>query len=81
MSLDKTVENVNLMLNSVSSNVNELLTLFRWAILLFIITFCLMVIALTILCCYVKCYEIKNVNKLREAEELSRNDEKIYLAV
>ncbi|VDM14022.1 unnamed protein product [Wuchereria bancrofti] len=76
-----TVENVNLMLNSVSSNVNELLTLFRWAILLFIVTFCLMAIALTILFCYVKCYEIKNVNKLRETEESSRNDEKIYLAV
>ncbi|EFO15544.1 hypothetical protein LOAG_12965, partial [Loa loa] len=52
-----TVENVNLMLSSVSNSVNELLTIFRWAILLFIVTFCLMAIALTTLCCYVKCYE------------------------
>ncbi|VDM91306.1 unnamed protein product, partial [Litomosoides sigmodontis] len=83
MSLDKTVENVNLMLSSVSSSLNELLIIFRWGTLLFIITFCLMAIALTVLCCYVKCYEIKNANELRKIDETNRNDEdeKIYLAV
>ncbi|KAL3997312.1 hypothetical protein ACH3XW_10340 [Acanthocheilonema viteae] len=79
MSLDKTVENVNLMLSSVSSSLNELLTIFRWGILLFVITFCLMAIALTILFCYVKCYKIRNINELRKIEESNGNDEKIYL--
>ncbi|VDN01110.1 unnamed protein product [Thelazia callipaeda] len=55
MSLDKTLENVNLTLRDLSSSFNDLITVVRIGTILIVTALCFMIIGLTVLCCYVKC--------------------------
>ncbi|KAL3997656.1 hypothetical protein ACH3XW_11790 [Acanthocheilonema viteae] len=81
MSLDKTLENVNLTLISLTTGLDNLLAVVRLGALLIVIALCFMIVGLTILCYYVKCNEIRNIIKVRETKGLLENNDKRYLSL
>ncbi|KAM3722053.1 Cytochrome c biogenesis protein CcsB [Dirofilaria immitis] len=81
MSLDKTLENVNLSLISLTSGIDDLLAVFRLGAILIVTALCIMIIGLTILCYYVKCNEIRSIIKTNKTIGLLDNNDKAHLSV
>ncbi|VDM39343.1 unnamed protein product [Toxocara canis] len=55
MSLDKTLENVNSSLEKLTTDVSQLLDVVKVAISVLFAALVFMIVALTLLCCYIKC--------------------------
>ncbi|KHN88098.1 hypothetical protein Tcan_08641 [Toxocara canis] len=58
MSLDKTLENVNSSLEKLTTDVSQLLDVVKVAISVLFAALVFMIVALTLLCCYIKCKKV-----------------------
>uniref|UniRef100_A0A914UTZ9 Uncharacterized protein n=1 Tax=Plectus sambesii TaxID=2011161 RepID=A0A914UTZ9_9BILA len=70
MSLDKTLENVNISLDKLTADVSSLLTTIQIVILIVTGILLVMAVAFIVLCCYVKC---KSVNQPSSEEDARLN--------